>query len=106
MGEPMDRSRRVFGSLKPFDEVFPDVEDADVEYTENGMFESRRRRAPYHQPDREQPRRRFHRIQHGGLIQCSNPLCRRGGYEIDLILSDMRRAKETERKGSIPCPGD
>ena len=102
----MDRSRRVFGSLKPFDEVFPDVEDADVESTESGKLESRRRAPLYHQPDREQPRLRFHRIQHGGLIQCSNPLCRRGGYEIDLILSEMRRSKETERQGSIPCPGD
>jgi hypothetical protein len=103
MGEPMDRSRRVFGSLKPFDEVFPDVEHADVEYTESGKFERTRLWAtPYRQLDH----RRFHSIQHGGLIQCSNPLCRRGGYELDLILSEMRRAKETERKGAGPCPGD
>jgi hypothetical protein len=41
MGEPMDRSRRVFGSLRPFDDVFPDVEDADVEYTESGEFDGK-----------------------------------------------------------------
>jgi hypothetical protein len=43
MGEPMDRSRRVFGSLKAFDDVFPEVEDAKVEYTESGKVENRRR---------------------------------------------------------------
>jgi hypothetical protein len=111
----MDRSRRVFGSLKPFDDVFLDVEDADVEYTESGKFDTRRPVSLYHrgrrrglglQPECEQPRSRFHSIKGGGLIECSNPLCRGGGYEIDSILSEMRRLRETERKGSISCPGD
>jgi hypothetical protein len=39
MGEPMDRSGRFFGSPKPFDDVFPDVADANVQYTESGTFD-------------------------------------------------------------------
>jgi hypothetical protein len=97
----------VFLPLKPFHDVFPGVESAGVEYAESGDFETTTRRAaPYRQGDRERPRQ-FHSIRHGGgLIRCSNPLCRRGGYEFDLILSDMDRSKETERKGSMSCQGD
>lgn len=96
MGQPMDRSRRVFGSLRPFDDVFPDVANADVQYTESGQFQPRVGASGPH----------FHSIRHGGLIPCANPLCRRGGYEIDQVLSDMRRLRETERKGVLSCPGD
>jgi len=95
MGEPMDRSRSVFGSLKPFDEVFPDVEDAGVEYTERGEFD-----------DKVRALQSFHSIKHGGLIPCSNPLCRRGGFEIDEVLSAMRGSRQSEREGSLSCPGD
>src|SRR5271154_2676301 len=56
MGEPMDRSRRVFLPLKPFHDVFPGVESAGVEYAESGDFETTTRRAaPYRQGDRERP---------------------------------------------------
>jgi hypothetical protein len=107
MGEPMDRSRRVFGSLKPFDDVFPDIEGADVEYTETGEFAMKARTWLYHRSaEDEQPQTHYHSVRHGGLIRCSNPLCRRGGYEIDAVLAEMKRLGETERSGSLSCPGD
>jgi hypothetical protein len=105
----MDRSRRVFGQLRSFDEVFPTIEDADVEYTETGSFpvnKPPRARPILNREFKPEPRRRFHSVKHGGLLPCSNPSCRRRGYEIDLVLSEMRHAGETVKEGSLSCPGD
>lgn len=109
MGEPKDQSRRVFfDPPRPFNDVFPNVEAANVNYTESGEFETKRSRVSRHyQPYREEPEPRFHSIKHEGMqIRCSNPRCRRGGYEFNFILSEMTRSKEAERRGSISCGGD
>jgi hypothetical protein len=101
MGEPMDRSKRVFGRLSTFDEVFPTIEIATISSYEIGegvhtfgIDESRRRAFGEGVPFRE------------GLIPCSNPRCRRGGYEIDASLYDMVREKSTEKVFARNCPGD
>jgi hypothetical protein len=108
MGEPMDRSKRVFWTKnRSFEDAYPTVEAADVEYTESGSFPDLRPRWATAREFNSEPRRRYHSIRHdGGLIFCSNPRCRRGGYEIDRVLSAMRQAGETIREGSLPCPGD
>ena len=36
MGEPMDLSKRVFWEQRSFEDAYPTVEVADVEYTETG----------------------------------------------------------------------
>jgi hypothetical protein len=108
MGEPMDRSRRVFYSQRPFDEAFPGVEDADVEYSERGKFDGKVRGSlSFSQNPEQQPKRYLHSIrQMGGVIPCSNPVCRRGGFAIDGVLLAMRQSGEIEREGSVPCGGD
>ena len=107
MGEPMDRSGRVFYAERTFDEAFPNVEDADVEDSETGTFDSQRSRAAPFSQNPEQPERHFHSIRHlGGGIRCSNPLCRRGGFEIDGVLLEMKQSGEIGREGSVSFRGD
>ncbi len=107
MGEPMDLSRRVFGEKRSFEDAHPTVEAADIEYIETGEMPDVRPRSWAIREFNNEPRERYHSIRHGGaLILCSNPLCRRGGYEVVSILSAMKRTGETAREGSLACPGD
>lgn len=93
MGEPMDRSGRIFSTSGTFEQLFPTVEEAVVVFAEfeygakrrEGMFDVRSR---------------------GGLMRCGNPRCFRGGYEFDYKIGDMVRENATERQVSISCPGD
>jgi len=102
MGEPMDRSRRVFGELTTFEKAFPAVEIATISSYEVGkgiyMFdaidESERTTFGEGVPFRE------------GLVPCSNLHCRRGGFEIDASLYEMVREKSTEKVFTRKCPGD
>jgi hypothetical protein len=100
MGEPMDRSGRVFlGSSKKFEDAYPDIEDAILVWRETG--EGVYNFGP------GTGKRKASLKQIGGLLHCSNPRCRRGGYEIDVnILMDMTIEKQTEKNGSMRCPGD
>ena len=101
MGEPMDRSKRVFGQLGKFEEVFPTIEVATISSWEEGegvhrfgVDESHRRSFGNGVPFKH------------GLESCSNPRCRRGGYEIDRSLSEMVRENLTEKEFETYCPGD
>jgi hypothetical protein len=39
-------------------------------------------------------------------MRCSNPRCRRRGYEIDHKIPKMTFCKETHREFVMHCPGD
>ncbi|MFA5929281.1 MAG: hypothetical protein WC861_00185 [Candidatus Micrarchaeia archaeon] len=100
----MDRSMRVFGELTTFDKAFPALEDAILEYRETGY-------GTYEQYQSEEEKKRKYDRQvsikeRGGLLRCSNPSCRRGGYEIDFAISAMTGSKQTEKEGFIVCHGD
>lgn len=101
MGEPMDRSNRVF--LKPyssFAEAFPQLEEVLMESYETGKGVFRwgdaEKQNLYGSP---LPLRQ-------GLIHCSNPFCRRGGYEIDLELGRIIQDKKERAEFLMRCPGD
>jgi hypothetical protein len=93
MGEVMDRSRRVFGHLDTFENVFPTVEEAVVEFTESDFGVTKRTG-------------RFHMHYEGGLMACGNPCCRRGGYEFDRELGEMIRNYVAEKSIRLSCRGD
>jgi hypothetical protein len=93
MGEPMDRSRRVFVQLGPFEEAFPTLEEATIEYTESESGIKKRSGKWYLSQD-------------GGLMECRNPRCRRGGYEFDREVQKMVREHATEMKIELSCRGD
>jgi len=102
MGEPMDRSKRVFcESTTSFEEAFPTIESATISEYEVGegvptfgVDESHRRTFGEGVPFTD------------GLIPCRNPRCRRGGYEVDHSLHEMVREKLTEKVFERNCPGD
>ena len=103
MGEPMDRSKRIFLELTPsFAKAFPTIEVATISSYEVGesvynfddIDESQRRTFGEGMPFRD------------GLIPCRNPRCRRGGYEVDRRLHETVREKLTEKVFAEHCPGD
>lgn len=96
MGEPMDRSNRVFARSGTFESVFPDLEDAVVEYYETDLG----------RPSPSTYNRRHSLKLLGGLIRCGNSLCHRGGYEVDWDVHDMRREGAAQKEFVKRCPGD
>jgi hypothetical protein len=99
MGEPMDRSNRPFAPLTSFEKAFPTVESVTIASYEIGE-------GVYSFGDEQ--RNTFGRPQplEAGLIRCSNPPCRRGGYEVEHSLQEMVLEKLTEKEFSKVCPGD
>lgn len=93
MGQPIDRTGRPFAPLGTFEEVFPQLEDGTMEYTEFDFANDARKGTQ---------RLRIH----GGLIRCGNPRCFRGGYEVDFKVHEMVRTGVWEQAFEIPCPGD
>jgi hypothetical protein len=97
MGEPLDRTNRVFVQLTTFDKALPALEDVIIEYSE-GSTVGRVRDGSY--------RSRTSVRNSGGQLRCSNPACRRGGYELDFDIHDMVRNKLVSKRFVKHCPGD
>jgi hypothetical protein len=100
MGTPMDRSNRLFGRLAKFEEVYPELEDAILEWVEESQGVYRFRKTNDTNYDNKVSLREY-----GDLIHCSNGLCRQGGFELGFELSSMVRNKETVKEGSKICAG-
>lgn len=101
MGTPMDRSKRVFSShTKDFNVIFPELEDAIVEWIEGpwgGSITEKGEKGEYE--------KKVSMKQYGGLFFCSNSLCENGGYEIDHIVRDMVDKGEKIKEDSVKCIG-
>jgi len=93
MGEPMDRSSRVFGALKSFDEALPELEDVVFEFIEKDFVFEKRSGT-------------WHLHGQGGLMPCGNPFCKRGGYELDRDIRQMLRAGVGQKIIQLSCRGD
>jgi len=93
-----DTSRQpitVFGI--PFEEAFPDLEDAEVEWQKldvEGL------------PVTGEVKRMHYKAGvFQGVIPCDNPSCHGGGFEIERVMDRMFQSRETERAGILVCPG-
>jgi hypothetical protein len=93
MGIPMRRDRRLFSELATFEEAFPQLDDALVEYREEGKGTTAAGRVTARDDSLE------------GLITCSNPTCRSGGFEVDRVFHEMIASGESRREGVLACPG-
>ncbi len=93
-----DASRRpitVFGI--PFEEAFPDLEDAQVEWqwlNVEGLPLTGEVKQMHYKAGIFQ-----------GVIQCNNPSCQGGGFEVERVVDRMFQAGEAEKVGIIVCPG-
>ena len=94
MGQPMDRSRRIFAPVNAtFEEVYPTLEEVKIEYTVSEFGQ-------------EIGKRFWDFKQQSGLIPCPNQSCQRGGFELDRIVSEMVRNHKSEGDFDKSCPGD
>lgn len=85
-----NESHSVFGRKAPFVEVFPDIAEVRVEWTETADGHKRGLRRA---------------TEVGEYINCSSGRCYGGGFSIGAVLREMYRARETEREGSELCRG-
>ena len=104
MGKPMDRSNRFFGAPVPFEEAFPALEDAFIEYYEIGKGTNYEKWAP--RPRKPRYRKPVSLRTIGGCKPCSNTRCNGGGFEIDFNVNEMVRLEQTKREFHESCPGD
>ena len=95
MGYPMKRDHRLFSELATFADAFPVLADAEVEYREEGDGASGEPRVVAARDGSLE-----------GLILCSNPHCKQGGFEIDLVFHRMIEARETTGEGAIKLTPD
>ena len=94
MGIPMRRDRRLFSELTTFEDAFPQLVDAVMEYREEGKGATGATGRAAASDDSLE-----------GLIPCSNHGCRSGGFEVDLLFHEMLEKGETQREGVLACPG-
>jgi hypothetical protein len=93
----MDRSNRVFGPLGSFDAAYPDLQDAVVKYKQYMRGSAAEQGTNF--PE-------CHNIcNHGGVIQCTNVACTNGGFEVDALINDARRAPGGAKEGKMACAG-
>jgi hypothetical protein len=82
---------------RQFDKIFPQLEHALIRHYEvgDGMYKEilgKEYTSPLAIKDL--------------LMRCSNPRCKRGGYEIDGEISRMITRNETESETVLFCPGE
>ena len=94
MGIPMRRDRRLFSELTTFEDAFPQLVDAVMEYREEGKGATGATGRAAASDDSLE-----------GLIPCSNRGCRSGGFEVDLLVHEMIQAGETQREAVLARPG-
>jgi len=98
MSKPMDRSNRFIAPPTAFEKAFPALIDACIESFETGCgLPMRAFSAAYELRVK---------LRSGGLISCSNPLCYRGGFEVDLDIHTTLARKLVTAEFMRACPGD
>lgn len=92
------RTNPFFNGVSSFKTAFPELADAMVEWRE--------RRGPEDSSSTDVRKTGYRRGNFTqGLLPCSNPSCREGGYQVDRLIADMLRTGETERTGTMLCSG-
>jgi hypothetical protein len=91
MGKPMDRSKLAFipPPLGPFEEAYPQLESAEVEFVEYDLGLLSRR----------------DKWRDSDLMPCNNRACKGGGYLFDCDFHRMIREHQTEKTIEARCGG-
>jgi len=89
-------STPLFGRKTTFAEAYPQIEDIEVEVEETGRGVESRSRS----------RRYTKEYLPGEFVNCSNPMCYGGGFQLGLYLHGMVSGKKTELEESALCSGN
>ncbi|MBN2120171.1 MAG: hypothetical protein JW734_03830 [Candidatus Omnitrophica bacterium] len=100
MGDLFDNTENLFVKLAKFEEVYHQLKDAIIEWTEKGQ-------GVYHwtDADSKQYEHKASMKQNGALIRCSNPRCRQGGFNLEQELSSLAVGKQKKIKNFKKCMG-
>jgi hypothetical protein len=87
----------ALGEKVTFEKAFPTIEDVQVQVEEEGYLYGFRQ-------GKSTPKR-YSPPNMGEYIDCSNPLCYKGGFSIGSILREMAKEKKTDLETSRTCQG-
>jgi hypothetical protein len=90
----MDRTNHVFGRYTTFDEAYPTLSDAVIDYKQY-MFGSSA-------ADSENLPEHYSIRNGGGVIDCKNPACVGGGFTIDRAINDV---DASDKPKTMRCSG-
>ncbi len=95
MQDKVNEGNFLFSQPTNFQNAFPTIEDINIKAIEKGY-------GIYG----EDITSHFGKTTLGEYINCHNPSCKRGGFEIGWAIRDMVDKGETERKEMLICKGD
>ena len=100
MADLFESKENLFVKVAKFEELFPQLEDAVIEWREEGegVFHLK---ASTH--DRYEHKASLK--QYGEVLRCSNLKCRQGGFTLHPQIREMVKARETTRSGRQACKG-
>lgn len=84
----------VFGTKTKFEKAFPEIENITIEVIETGLYINDSRISHYNKTNTSE------------YVNCTNPMCYKGGFNLCNIIRDMIFKKDTERVGSAECQGN
>lgn len=93
--EVFRNSNLVFAQKVSFEDAFPQIEDITIVGEESSLGSPQGNPFSYRKPHLP-----------GEYIDCSNPVCYRGGFSVGSVLREMVRNKETEREARGICQGN
>jgi hypothetical protein len=93
----MDRSNRVFSRLTTFDTAYPELQDVVVRYKQYMMGSPAGQGTDL--PDHHSIRN------YGGVIACTNPLCNKGGFEVDRDIPASDDGDKDAKPKLMMCSG-
>jgi len=94
----MDKIRPLLGTTSKFSEAYPEIDTAKITVNTD-LFGSHERNKDYRLTH-------FNERHMSSKIDCPNPMCKRGGVDIDSFLRSMVVQGKTELSEKISCNGD
>ncbi|MFC1514418.1 hypothetical protein ACFL5X_00765 [Candidatus Omnitrophota bacterium] len=100
MADLFDSQENLFVKVAQFEEIYPRLDDAIVEWTERGegVFHLASVSSGHYE-------HRASLKQYGELLRCSKPGCKQGGFDLSSLVKVMAEAGAKERSGEYRCKG-
>ena len=100
MADLFDSKENLLVKVAKFEEVYPGLSDAIIEWTENGEGAFHSKAKSFGQYEHKASLK-----QYGELIKCSNPHCKQGGFQLRPQVQTMAKNNQKEKEGEQYCKG-